>query len=239
MIKKDSDRERIILSLGGSLIVPDGGINIQFLKDFNAFIRRRLKENPRRQFFIVAGGGRLARHYRDAGHEVIGHKLTNEDMDWLGIHATRLNAHLLRTIFRDIAHPYIIKHYDIIRKVEEPVAIAAGWKPGWSTDYDAVLLAEDYHAESVVNLSNIDRVYDKDPRLVPDAHPIETIGWSAYRKIVGKTWVPGMNAPFDPVASERAESLGLKVVVLKGDNWKNLERYFNGEKFVGTVIGGL
>ncbi|MBI2406207.1 MAG: hypothetical protein HYV25_01325, partial [Candidatus Harrisonbacteria bacterium] len=66
MIKKDSDRERIILSLGGSLIVPDGGINIQFLKDFNAFIRRRLKENPRRQFFIVAGGGRLARHYRDA-----------------------------------------------------------------------------------------------------------------------------------------------------------------------------
>lgn len=236
-MERSSKKERFVLSVGGSLIVPDGGVGISFLKGFNTFIRRQLKKNPRRQFFIVAGGGLLARHYRDAGHEVVGHKLTNDDMDWLGIHATRLNAHLLRTVFRDIAHPYIIKHYDIIRKVMEPVAVAAGWKPGWSTDYDAVLLAEDYRADTVVNLSNIDHVYDKDPRTNPDAKPIEVISWKDYRKLSGATWVPGMNAPFDPVASARAQKLGLKVVVLKGDNWKNLERYFSGERFVGTTIG--
>lgn len=236
-MEKGNKRERFVLSVGGSLIVPNGGIAVSFLSGFNDFIRRRLKENPRRQFFIVAGGGLLARHYRDAGREVIGRKLTDEDMDWLGIHATRLNAHLLRTIFCDIAHPYIIKHYDIIRKVAEPVAVAAGWKPGWSTDYDAVLLAEDYHVDTVVNLSNIDHVYDKDPRTNPDAKSIEVVSWKDYRKLVGTKWVPGMNAPFDPVASARAQKLGLKVVVLKGDNWKNLERYFASERFVGTTIG--
>lgn len=227
-----------MFSIGGSLIVPDGGVNIRFLKEFNAFIRRRLTENRRRQFFIVAGGGQLARHYRDAGRDVIGRKLTDDDMDWLGIHVTRLNAHLLRTIFRDIAHPYIIKHYDIIRKVTERIAVAAGWKPGWSTDYDAVLLAEDYHVDTIVNFSNIDHVYDKDPRMSPDAKAIDVISWKDYRSIIGKKWVPGMNAPFDPVASAKAQKLGLKVVVLKGDNWKNLKRYFNGERFVGTVIQG-
>jgi len=42
--------------------------------------------------------------------------------------------------------------------------------------------------------------------------------------------------PFDPIASKKAEELGLKVVILKGDNFENLERYFAGRDFVGTVI---
>ena len=37
----------------------------------------------------------------------------------------------------------VIKHYEIVRKVSEQVVVAAGWKPGWSTDFCAVLLAED------------------------------------------------------------------------------------------------
>ena len=168
--------------------------------------------------------------------EVIGHELTDEDVDWLGIHATRLNAHLLRTIFRDIPHPFIIKHYDNIRKVKEPIVVASGWKPGWSTDYDAVLLCEDYGVSEVVNLSNIDQVYDKDPKEFKDAKPIGKISWKNFRKLVGDKWTPGLNAPFDPVAAEKAQQLGVKVVVLNGNNFENIERYFRGEKFLGTVI---
>src|SRR3989338_2105482 len=98
------NKQRFILSLGGSLIVTKDGLHIEFLKRFNNFIRSELKTKPSRQFFIVVGGGYTARHYRDAGKRILGHDLTIDDMDWLGIHATRLNAHLLRTIFRDIAH---------------------------------------------------------------------------------------------------------------------------------------
>src|SRR3990167_6621397 len=110
-------KDKIVISLGGSLIVPNGGIDITFLKRFNEFIRGQLKDHSERQFFIVAGGGGTTRHYQDAATNVIDHALVPEDLDWLGIHATRLNAHLVRTIFRDIAHPYILKHYEIIRKV--------------------------------------------------------------------------------------------------------------------------
>lgn len=229
-------KEKIIMSIGGSLIVPNEGINIEFLKRLNDFVRAQLAKNPNRQFFLVVGGGAIARTYRDAGRDVVGHELTRDDLDWLGIHATKLNAHLVRTIFRDIAHPYILKHYEIIRKVTEPVVVAAGWKPGWSTDFDAVLLCEDYGPRTVLNLTNIEKVYDSDPRENPNAKSYDEISWADFRKIVGDKWIPGINAPFDPVAAKKAEELGVKVVVMKGDNFENLEKYFNGEKFAGTVI---
>ncbi len=228
--------DKIVMSIGGSLIVPNGGIDTKFLSQLNKFVRDQLANNKNRQFFLVIGGGRIARRYRDAGRDVIGHELNRDDLDWLGIHATKLNAHLVRTIFRDIAHPYIIKHYEIIRKAVEPVVVAAGWKPGWSTDYDAVLLCEDYGVKQIVNLSNVAQVYDKDPKEFKDAKPIEKISWDNFRKLVGDEWIPGMNAPFDPVAAQKAQELGVKVVVMSGKDFGNIGRYFNGEKFVGTVI---
>lgn len=228
--------DKIIISVGGSLIVPNGGLGITFLKNLNSFVRNQLAKNKNRQFFLVTGGGATTRHYQKAAMEVIGHELTAEDVDWLGIHATRLNAHLLRTIFRDIAHPFIIKHYDIIRKVKEPIVIASGWKPGWSTDYDAVLLCEDYGVKEVINFSNIDQVYDKDPKNNSDAKPIGKISWKNFRKLVGDKWTPGLNAPFDPVAAKKAEEVGIKVVVLNGNNFENIEKYFQGKEFLGTVI---
>ncbi len=228
--------DKVIMSIGGSLIVPNGGIDTKFLTKLNAFVRNQLAKNKNRQFFLVCGGGSTARQYIEAGKEVVGHELTNDDQDWLGIHATKLNAHLVRTIFRDLAHPYILKHYEIIRKVTEPVVVAAGWKPGWSTDFDAVLLCEDYNVRTVINLSNIDKVFDQDPKKFPDAKPIDKIKWKNFRKLVGDEWIPGINAPFDPVAAKKAEELGVKVVVMNGDNFENVEKFLDGKKFVGTVI---
>ncbi len=232
----NTHKEKVILSVGGSLIIPQGGINIQFLSKLNSFLRDQLAKYNNRQFFLVIGGGATARHYRDAGREVIGQELTRDDLDWLGIHATRLNAHLVRTIFRDIAHAHIIEHYDVIRKVTEPILVASGWKPGWSTDYCAVLLAQDYGAKMVINMSNIDQVYEKDPRDFPDAKPIDKISWPEFRKIVGNEWTPGLNAPFDPIAARKAEELQIKTVVLNGENLENLEKALNNEPFLGTVI---
>lgn len=232
----NTKKEKVVMSIGGSLIVPNGGINVDFLKKLNHFIRDQLAKNPTRQFFLVSGGGSISRHYRDAGRDVLGHELSPDDLDWLGIHVTKLNAHLIRTIFRDIGHPYVLKHYEIIRKVTEPVVVAAGWKPGWSTDFCATMVCEDYNIKTVLNLTNIDMVYDSDPKVNKDAKPIRNISWENFRNIVGDKWVPGMNAPFDPVAAKKAQELGLKVVVLRGDNFENLENYFDGKKFVGTVI---
>ncbi|MEK9178433.1 MAG: UMP kinase, partial [Patescibacteria group bacterium] len=91
-------------------------------------------------------------------------------------------------------------------------------------------------AKSVVNLSNIDQVYDEDPRKNGNAIPIDKVSWPKFRKIVGDEWIPGMNSPFDPVAAKKAEELGIKVVIMNGKDFENIERYFKGEDFVGTTV---
>lgn len=230
-------KEKIVISVGGSLIVPNGGIDTGFLIKFNKFIRAKLAENKKHQFFLIVGGGATTRHYQNAARGVIGNKLTNDDLDWLGIHSTRLNAHLVRTIFRDIAHHYILKHYEIIRKVEESVVVGSGWKPGWSTDFCAIMTCQDYDVKTVINMSNINQVYDKDPGKFKDAKPIDKISWKELRGLVGNEWTPGMHAPFDPIAAKKAQSLGIKTVIVNGSNFDNLDNYFNNKKFVGTVIG--
>jgi len=227
--------ETIVISVGGSLIAPNGGIDVDFLKKFKLFISKQVKEHNRR-FLLVIGGGKASRAYRDAAKNVIG-SITSEDLDWIGIHTTRLNAHLFRTIFTDIAHPRIIENYEKrLRHWKEPVAIGAGWKPGWSTDYCATVLARDYRASVIINLSNIDYVYDKDPSKYKNAKKITKTTWDYFEKLVGKEWKPGINAPFDPVASQLAKKLGTMVIVANGKNFSNLNRILDGESFKGTVI---
>lgn len=224
-----------VLSLGGSLVVPNGGIDTQFLTDFNKFIRTQVSAKKRR-FFITVGGGATTRRYQEAASTVRHEALDNLDLDWLGIHATRLNAQMIRTIFRDIADPRVIKHYEIILKIDAPVAIAAGWKPGWSTDYCAVTLCQDYGIKSVINMTNIDYVYEKDPKKFPTARPLKNISWKAYKTMIGTTWTPGMHAPFDPIASKLAQDLGITVKILNGKNLANVADALDEKPFTGTII---
>ena len=224
-------RETVVISLGGSIIVPKE-IDIAFLKRFKAFIEAHVRRGYR--FVIVSGGGSTCRMYQKAASAV--ELMDREDLDWLGIHATRLNGHLLRTIFRKIANPVVLKNPSRPLWFREPVLIAAGWKPGFSTDYDTVLLARRFGAKTVINLSDTDYVYTKDPKLHKDAKPLTQMGWKEFRRMVGTRWVPGMNVPFDPLASGLAEKLGLRVAMLKGTNLSNLEDFLAGRKFKGTLI---
>jgi len=228
------NKKTIIISLGGSLIVPDE-IDWKFLKQFKKVIEAEIKNGFR--FIIVTGGGKTCRKYQIAAKNVT--KLTADDVDWIGIHASRLNAHLIRTIFREHAHPIINTNpYDLegFLKAKESILVAAGYRPGNSTDYISILLARHFEVKKVANLSNIDYVCDKDPKKYKDAKKIKEISWSDFQKIVGETWDPGANVPFDPIASKMAAKEGIEVAILNGKKISNLEKYLDGEKFVGTII---
>ena len=89
----------------------------------------------------------------------------------------------------------------------------------------------------MINLSNIEYVYDKDPKLHSDAKRIERIDWATFRKeIVGTKWVPGKNVPFDPTASAKAQKYGLTVSIVRGTNLVEVRKALSGKKFRGTVI---
>jgi uridylate kinase len=227
-------KKTIVISLGGAIIVPTE-IDWQFIKNFKKLILKFVKRGYK--FIIITGGGKTCRNYQEAAAKVS--NITNDDKDWLGIHSSRLNGHLLRTIFRQYAHPKINTNpHDLedFYNFKESILIAAGWRPGNSTDYDAVVLAKYMDIKKVLNLSNIDYAYTKDPKKFPDAKKIEKTDWKAFRKIVGDKWIPGLNAPFDPIASKIAQEEGIEVAIMNGRDLINLENYFKGKKFKGTII---
>jgi uridylate kinase len=226
--------ETIVMSVGGSLIVPDG-IDTAFLSSLKTFITDQTT-NYGRRFIMIAGGGRTARNYQDAAAAVT--DLTADDLDWMGIHATRLNGHLLRAVFRDIAHPVILKNPDEVQDVpgEPAVIIASGYRPGCSTDLRAVQIAGLVGAHKVINLSNIDYVYTADPQTNPDATIIKNSTWTDFRALIPTDWDPGMSAPFDPIAAKAADEAGIEVAIINGLKPDALANYLAGEEFIGTLI---
>ncbi len=80
------NREYVVVSVGGSLLVPKG-IDIAFLQNFRELVLEKTQSGS--SFYIVAGGGRLSRDYQEAAAAVRGQEtLDREDVDWLGIHST-------------------------------------------------------------------------------------------------------------------------------------------------------
>jgi len=221
----------IVISVGGSLIVPEK-IDLNFLKTFKKLILKYIKKG--KKFVIICGGGKTARNYQKMAKNFRGVK--KEDVDWLGIYGTLINACLLKAIFHKWSHPKIIENPSEKINFKERILIAAGWKPGFSTDYDAVLLAKNFGAKKIINLTNIDYVYDKDPKKFKDAKPKKQISWKEFRKLLPKKWSPGLNVPFDPVASREAQKLQLEVVIINGKKLKNLENYLENKNFIGTKI---
>jgi uridylate kinase len=231
-IHKTKNKQAVI-ALGGSMIVPDE-VDTEYMTQFRDFILNQLDKGWR--FFIVTGGGAPARKYIKAATEVMSDTITKDDQDWLGIHATRFNAHLVRTIFRDQAQPAIVTNPEENELTDADVIVVAGWKPGWSTDYVAAKIAQRIGSPYVLTLSNISQVFTADPKKDDKAKPIERMTWSDYRAMIGDEWTPGMNIPFDPIAAQLADEEDQAVLVMDGSDLDNLKRVFNKGEFFGTVL---
>ena len=229
------EKETIVMSVGGSLIVPDA-IDITFLTNLKNLIHEQAATHSGRRFIIIAGGGKTARRYQEAAAAVT--ELTPDDLDWMGIHATRLNGHLLRTIFRDIAHRVVITNPDEVLDLHpsEQVIIASGYRPGCSTDLRAIQIATRVGATKVINLSNTDYVYTDNPHTNPDAVKIEDITWTEFRKLIPEDWAPGLSSPFDPIAAREAQTHGIEVAQINGLKLEALADYFDNKEFIGTKI---
>lgn len=229
----------IVVSLGGSIVAPDG-VDVPYVRAFRAVLVDYL-QNTDDKIILIVGGGGPARRYQAAYRSILASDANAagqaDALDWIGIMATRLNAELIRQVM--VPHcqdPVVYDPTGPIRFTGR-VLIGAGWKPGFSTDFDAVLLAERFGAGTVVNLSNIAKVYTADPRHNPNARPLDHVSWGEFRLIVGDDWAPGINVPFDPVATRKAASLGLRVIAAAGSNLDTVGAILRGQPFDGTEIG--
>ncbi len=206
-----------------------------------------------RRFFIFVGGGKICRNYQKALSEF---GADNKDRDLIGIDISRMNARVVKQVFNETAYPEVItnptKKIHPVKSARgggsplanqfnwvntrKDIVVAGGWKPGWSTDYCSVVLAKNLGIKTIINLTNIDYVYDRDPYKFPSAKALKEINWKDFRKLVGNKWTPGLSMPFDPRASKDAEILKIKVIIINGKHLERLENFLNNKPFVGTII---
>lgn len=232
VIESERSRKLRLIDLGGSAVCP-GGIDVEFLKRFREFIKKKIGEGYK--FIIVVGGGKICREYQKAAGEAA--DISNKEKDWVGIFATRLNARLLRAIFCDVAHPDL---FDARFRMKEfgkyPIIVSSGWEPGWSTDYVAVQIAVDFQIDTAINLGKPDYIYTSDPGKDSGAKPIEKLSWDDYWKMTPSEWTPGLNFPLDPVAAKLAEKENIKIIVAGVKDLDNLEKILEGKEFKGTTV---
>ncbi len=225
-------KEVKVISLGGSLIVPDK-INTSLLKEFKRIIK---KHSRKYKFIIVCGGGSTARKYIQ-GAQKLG--LTEEFQSYLGISATRMNARLISYIFGNKNQegiPHSIK--EVEKRIKTQNIIFCGgleYKPKQTSDSTAAEIAKKFKAE-FINLTDIQGLYDKNPKKYKNAKFIPKISWKEFLKMANKIkYTPGQHFVLDQTAAKIIYRYKIKTYIL-GKNLKNLDKLLSNKKFKGTTI---
>ena len=224
---------RAVLKLGGSLLYDTNGqILVEKIRRFADSIDALLKKEH--EFVIIVGGGKAARTFITAAREL---GASEAQCDWLGIKMARHNAELLCAALGDSAYPKIVETLDELETAMcySKCVLMGGLIPGQSTNAVAALAAEIINADVLFNATNVDGVYDKDPK-EPGAQKLDQVTIDELRTILsGGGTRAGEYKLFDPVAIRVVGRSKIKAVIFNGNDPDNLLRLFDG-KTVGTTI---
>ena len=219
----------ITLSLGGSIINP-GEIDKAFLENFTKAVKELV---PQYKFMIVCGGGIVARQYIKG----LPDGLTEGERDYMGIAATWLNAQLLSYYFKGHCSPVLpttVKNLTEQLRIYD-IGVSGGFLTAIKTDEDAAILADLFGSPILVNVTNVDGIYDKDPRQYSDAKKYDELTYKQFYEIVSPLSLDaGSNAPFTLIAAKICERTNMRIIICP----KNVEKIrdaLNG-KNTGTLI---
>lgn len=227
-------KEVVVLSLGGSLIIPDN-IDIKFLRKFKKVILRNIKKY---KFIIICGGGSIARTYISALRE---EGLNKKLQSFSGISATRMNARFMNYFFNKNPEYGIPHTTETLEKYLKKHGIvfcgALEYKSKQTSDSTSTSLARIFKSV-FINLTNVPGLYNKNPKEYKNAEFIPGISWKNFHKMANKSkYRPGQHFVLDQTASEIIMKNKIKTYIL-GKDLKQLENVLKGKKFKGTLIEG-
>jgi uridylate kinase len=225
-------RPLAVINVGGSIVAPEP-IDPGFLERLAEVLSRAAAE---RTVVLVVGGGRTARRYIEACREL---GASEEQLDEVGIDATRMNARLLAIALGAMAFPGVPTTVDEALGAAEGhrVVVMGGTVPGQTTDAVGAELAEQGGAEELVILTNVDGVYTADPRQDPDARRLPRLTASELVDIVTVgDYRAGSKTVVDPVAAAIIRRASIPTKVLDGRNLEQVGAALDGETFDGTVV---
>ncbi|TXT57057.1 MAG: Uridylate kinase [Candidatus Thorarchaeota archaeon] len=224
---------RLVLKLGGSLLYDkDNQIISERIREY-AQTLSQLVDNGHKMV-VVVGGGKPARTFISAAREL---GASEAQCDWLGIKTARLNAELLSAALQDRVYPKIVETLDELETAwcTERIVLMGGLTPGQSTNAVAALASEIINADMLLNATNVDGVYDKDPR-EEGATKLDTILIDDLERILsGGGTRAGEYRLFDPVAIRVVKRSRIKTVIFDGKEPSNISKIVAG-KMIGSII---
>ncbi|MDH5400954.1 MAG: UMP kinase [Candidatus Heimdallarchaeota archaeon] len=223
---------RLILKIGGSLLFKDGNIQVDLLNKYISIIREL--RSLGHIIGVVVGGGYPARQYTKAANQL---GASNSYMDIIGIEAAKQNARLLISGIQE-AHPIPPSNYNelLLAISTSNLVIIGGLQPGQSTNAVAALFAETLGADYLINLTDISKVYDMDPKLNKDAKPLDTLSYQEFSKIIqANPQVPSGYKLFDTLGVTIVERSKIKLVFINGNQPEKIKQIIKNEP-VGTII---
>jgi uridylate kinase len=223
----------VVVSIGGSVLLT-GDDDTGYLARLADLLRRLGGEMP---LVVTTGGGRTARDYIRLGRDL---GLTEVELDEIGIEVTRLHARVLAGRIGPPcpAHPPTSIAQAVHELARASPVILGGTEPGHTTDGVAALLAARLRAARLVNATDVDGVYDRDPRSHPDAQRIEATDWPQFRSMVhaATSGEAGQNFLFDRLGADTLARARIPLRIVAGRDLENLESAIVGRAFRGTVV---
>ncbi|MFA5365275.1 MAG: UMP kinase [Candidatus Bathyarchaeia archaeon] len=222
---------RVVIRVGGSVV--GSPLNAELIGDYVDLLKQ-LKEQGH-EVAAVVGGGSLARNFISVAAEL---GMEEDRKDWAAIHVSRLFAQLFSLRLGKLGCG------DIPLSLEEAksgldqgrIVVMGGLRPGMTTDTVAALVAERVKADLLVKGSNVDGIYDKDPKKFGDAKKLDKISFEQLGTLFeSDTHRAGINQIIDPEAVRVIQRLRLRTIVVSGYSADNVLKAVNGEP-VGTVV---
>lgn len=220
--------ERIVLSLGGSVVLAD-----DVDTTFYASLKELFSDLKDKKIFVIVGGGPPAREYITRARSL---QISEENLDTIGIAITRVNALFLACQLQKIISEIPCSTQEAIG-LDQPLVIMGGTTPGHSTDFVGAELAGLANADLFVIATNVDGVFDKDPRTYADAKMYTSISAQELLEKYGGAWnAAGSNTVIDGPALQKIHDGHIPTIVVNGKQIKNLKKALNHQEFHGTTI---
>ncbi|MHA1596439.1 MAG: UMP kinase [Candidatus Asgardarchaeia archaeon] len=223
----------VVLKMGGSLLYDDEfKLKVRTIRGVVDSSLRFVKEGN--NLGIVVGGGKLSRL---AIGEARRFGLPEAICDQIGILVSRINAKVIAHLLGDVSCKKIPENWDeVLGSLDEgKVLVLGGMSPGQSTNAVAAIMAEIMGADLLVNLSDVEGIYDRDPK-DPNAKLLDKISSEDLMEmIVEKGSKAGSYELFDLVALKILMRSNIPMVFVDGRDERKVYLALKGEK-VGTFV---
>jgi uridylate kinase len=222
----------VVLSIGGSAVVPGGKPNIALLKAMTGMMCQ-----SKHNFGVVVGGGPPSRAYAEATRKLGGSEF---DADEIAIMSTMQNAKLMAAALGGCAPSEPIKDFRMAREYARryKAVVMGGTIPGITTDTDCVLLAEAIGAKRLVNVSNVAGIYDSDPGKNKKAKKFD---FMSYEELISLAMasdkrMAGTNFVFDLLACKLIARSKIEAHFVGWKSMTDVRNAIEGKRHGGTVV---